>query len=525
MPVTQVPPTLRDHLMTEFRGFLCEKTDFLPFEHQAAWWATTDGLLLSDEEVDPHDPVPSMAVRLPDERVVHRRLIPRPQGRAKVIAELGAYKSGKSAGAGIWAAAFAAIPGATVYLVGIEYDMCTPEFEYLLDAICSERGLNQRYKSLQNRPKDGRLWLELDNGARFEARSWERSESLKGKEVDAYIYCEAYQLPGIECFTSVAQNLRVRQGYAVFPTTPDRPWVEVFHQHGHNNPEFPDWVCHCGIPAIVNPYSFDQAAMDRDKHLLTREKFSIAYLGKLGHYIGRVYDHQRGDRLLSVSEEPRLWHNTDRGAVRENFRLPHDWSIELGADTGTYCAAVIIGVSPEGRAYVLDEVTNYRYVANTTELDEASSIVRWSDAVRRMAALWQTRPIAWVDGNSQFKEECRHHGLHLLANKRGREARTEGARQYFQHDQIRLAPWLQIVPYELELARWPDTATAAGKYERLKVNDHALDCVEHVLSRHPHGRDQAPPPSFVPPGSIQWLGSPLRKARRPMAVDVHLGGG
>ena len=239
---------------------------------------------------------------------------------------------------------------------------------------------------------------------------------------------------------------------------------------------------------MVNPYSFNQKAMDRDKHLLTREKFSIAYLGKLGTYVGRVYNYQRGDRVMTLQNEPRFWQHVDRGAVRDNVRVPEDWTIEIGADTGTYCAAVVVGVSPTGRAYLLDELTNYRYVANTTELEADSSIVRWCDGLIRMAARWKTRPIAWVDSNSQFKRECLHHGVHLLANGQGREVRTEAARQYFQHDQIRLAPWLSMVPYELESAQWPDHATAAGRFERLKVNDHTLDCVEHVLSRHPRAR-------------------------------------
>ena len=523
MAAPTAPPALRDDLITAFRHFLCEKIGFIPFEHQAAWWAATDGDLLTD--IPPRSADRTIQVRLPDTTLVTRTLTPRPQGRAKVVAELGAYKSGKSAGAGIWAAAFAAVPNALVYLVGNEYDMCAPEFDYLLEALCGERGLNQGYRSLQNRPKDGRLWLELENGARFEARSWERSESLKGKEVDAYIYCEAYQLPGIECFTSVSQNLRVRQGYAIFPTTPDRPWVQVFHDHGHDHAGFPQWACHCGIHAQTNPYSFDQAAMDRDEQLLTREKFSIAYFGTLGDYVGRVYNYQRGTRALSLTSHPTLWHNHARGAVQENLKLPHDWAVTLGADTGTYCAAVVVAVSPEGTAYVLDERTNYRYVANTPELDDASSIVRWTDEVCRMAALWQTRPLAWVDSNSQFKQECRHHGLQLLANQRGREVRTEATRQYFQHDQIFLAPWLSLVPYELEAAQWPDQATAAGKYERVKVNDHALDCVEHVLSRHPRGQAPRTPRPLIPEaGTIQWYGSPLRKKVRRPPVDTHLGG-
>jgi len=509
--------------MTEFRGFLCEKIGFIPFEHQARWWATTDGCDLSEVPGDPSHP--SMEVRLPDGTLAQRELRPRVLGRARVVAELGAYKSGKSAGAGIWAAGFAAVPNATVYLVGNEYDMCAPEFEYILEALCSERGLNQAYQTLQNRPKDGRMWLELQNGARFEARSWERSESLKGKEVDAYVYCEAYQLPGIECFTSVSQNLRMRNGYAVFPTTPDRPWVQVFHDHGHGHEDFPAWVCQCAVPATVNPYSFDQAAMDRDRQLLTREKFSIAYFGKLGDYVGRVYHYQRGERTFGLTSHPRLWHNAARGPVRENLCIPPDWTIEIGADTGTYCAALVVAVAPDHTAYVIDELANYRYVANTTELDDNSSMIRWTDDLKRMAALWKTRPMAWVDSNSQFKVECLHHGVHLLANRRGREVRTEAARQYFQHEKIFLAPWLSMLPYEIESAQWPEKTSAAGKYERIKQNDHVLDCLEHVLSRHPRAREKPPdPPIQMSMGNVQWLGSPIRKRAKRTPDDSHLGG-
>ena len=519
MPVTAVPVPLRDRLMTEFRGFLCRQMGFVPFVHQAAWWATTDGYELTDVSV-PEGTPHAVYARSPDGTCDWFAQTPRVQGRARVVAELVAYKSGKSAGAGLWAAAFGSVPHARVYLVGNEYDMCAPEFEYLLEALCSERGLNQTPPSLQNRPKDGRLWLELENGARFEARSWERAESLKGKEVDAYIYCEAYQLPGIECYTSVSQNLRVRKGYAVFPTTPDRPWVGVFHEHGHDHADFPDWVCKCAIPATVNPYSFDQTAMDRDRTLLTREKFSIAYFGKLGDFVGRVYNYQRGDRQITVETHPALC--AADPVTRESLRPDPEWTVVLGADTGTYCAAVVMAVSPAGQAFVLDEVTNYRYVAHTPELDPSGSILRWVREVQAMARRWKTRPVAWVDANSQFKAECAHHGLHLMANHRGREVRTEAARQYFQHEQIWMAPWLQILPYELEHAQWPEKTSSAGKYERLKDSDHALDCIEHILSRHPRGRVAEPPPSLPALYQIQPLGEPLRRAKR-SPPDSHLG--
>ena len=56
MPVTAIPVSLRDQLMTELRRFLCEKMDFVPFVHQAAWWATTDGYELSETPVEAGTP-------------------------------------------------------------------------------------------------------------------------------------------------------------------------------------------------------------------------------------------------------------------------------------------------------------------------------------------------------------------------------------------------------------------------------------------------------------------------------------
>jgi hypothetical protein len=137
MASSTVPPVLRDRLITEFRRFLCDHINFVPFEHQADWWVTTDGYELTDSLADPESDEPSIQVCLPTGTIEQRRLVPRTAGRAKVVAELGAYKSGKSAGAGLWGAAFAAVPNALVYLVGNEYDMCAPEFDYILEALCS----------------------------------------------------------------------------------------------------------------------------------------------------------------------------------------------------------------------------------------------------------------------------------------------------------------------------------------------------------------------------------------------------
>ena len=57
MPAKTVPPALRDQIITEFRQYICDKINFVPFEHQAAWWATTDGYDLTALEADPATPL------------------------------------------------------------------------------------------------------------------------------------------------------------------------------------------------------------------------------------------------------------------------------------------------------------------------------------------------------------------------------------------------------------------------------------------------------------------------------------
>jgi hypothetical protein len=55
-------------------------------------------------------------------------------------------------------------------------------------------------------------------------------------------------------------------------------------------------------------------------------------------------------------------------------------------------------------------------------------------------------------------------------------------------DRLLFAPWLDLIPYEIEHAKWPDGTTGAGKFERIKEHDHSLDCVEHALSRRPRSK-------------------------------------
>jgi hypothetical protein len=498
----------RDLLITEFREAVCEQMEVAPFLHQRAVWCASDGV-----ELDGTEDANGLAIRNPDGTVIRAGYRPRPEGRARFLADLGAFKIGKSFGAALWASGFAAVPGARVNLVGLEYDICEPEFTYLIEFLLSERGMNLKADSVQNRPRDGKMHLDMSNGCQFTARSWERKDTLKGKEIDAYVYCEAYQLPGIECFTSFSQNLRARRGYAYFATTPDRPWIEQLHQMGHGFD--PEWHCTCSIGAEVNPFTFDAKAKERDSLLMTREKFEIHYNGRMGKFVGQVFPYQRGDRVFDHVSTPDLFPNGVTS--RETLRVPQNWELVSGADTGTHYSGLTVAFDPDGNAFVLEEFPNYRYVAGYIERDETLTIPSWCRSTASRIRQLGGRADFWADPNTQFKNEMRNYGVTLLPEKSMKETRTEITREYFQHGRIFLAPWLTVLPFELENAAWPEEASLSGKFERVKDRDHTLDCLEHILARRPFGKVAE---TSKPKGS--WAAAQgFRK--RSNAGNAHLG--
>lgn len=507
----RIPNELRDQAIALFRERVTDKMGITLFPHQASWWAASTGHVLERRLAEPGEP--SRRVKLPDESIEHWALTERPSGHARFIADLGAFKIGKSFSSALWATGFAAIPDARVSLVGLEYDICAPEFDYLCDFLLSEAGMGLKYDSLQNRPRDGKMWLDLVNGCRFEARSWERKDSLKGKEIDCYVYCEAYQLPGIECFTSFSQNLRVRRGYALFATTPDRPWVKLLHEMGHGAD--PEWHCTCGIDAAVNPYSYDATARVRDEKLMTREKFSIHYGGQLGDFVGQVFNYQKGEALATPERFPALF---DRAP--DDSRLPPGWVLISAADTGTFYTALSVAFSPEGDAVVMDEFPNYRYVAGEPERDEGITIPQWARGVERRITERGGRVQLWADRNSQFKRELAMYGIQLMPSTLPLETRTEITREYFQHGRVFLMPGLSVLPFELENAAWPDDTTAAGRFARVKDRDHTLDCLEHILSRRPTGSAKA-----ASAGGARWIDTFLGGSAKLKGApaDPHMG--
>lgn len=331
----------RDALVAQFRRKTYAACGFVPFPHQAEWQLASEGWQLIDRPPVAgdyyHDVLVTQASVTPGTFVVDRRIVndipcavvrrviqPRVGGTARILADLAAFKAGKSYGTAAWTSGFAILPDAKIHLIGAEYATAEPEFNYLADFLLSEapRGMNMKAAKFHNDKRAGRMIIKLKSGAEFEVKSWERKEGLKGKKITAYVYCEAYQLPGLEVYTSLSQNLREQHGWALFPTTPDRPWVGIFHDYGHGQDPF--WHCTCSVDARENPFTYDQKARDRDDPalggIMTRERYAIAWKGQLGKFVGRVYDFVRGDssKYFSPESHPHLWKRFDPDNVWNN---------------------------------------------------------------------------------------------------------------------------------------------------------------------------------------------------------------
>lgn len=173
-------------------------------------------------------------------------------------------------------------------------------------------------------------------------------------------------------------------------------------------------------------------------------------------------------------------------------------------------------------AFVVAEFPNYRYVGGEIEL-LGYSIPEWSREVLAEFKCYcpgKTKMDLWCDENSQFKSELKNYKLIARGNKRHITLRVEITREYVNNGRLHLAPWLSVLPWEMEHAAWPPESTSAGKFERLKTDDHTLDTVEHPLSRRPKHK------SMVESRSETFVQRHLRLNKRTdmgPTTDTHLG--
>lgn len=212
--------------------------------------------------------------------------------------------------------------------------------------------------------------------------------------------------------------------------------------------------------------------------------------------------------------------------TREDLNLPDYTTYVMGLHAGRFGSAVITGVLP-GKTpddletvLVLDEIPNYQYVGDGQLETLPLTTQQWGDlVVDRWKYFVPLRyPAPWVDPETKFTKELRRCKMRLRLNvKRSPELRTSITKEYFALNQIKLMPWLSVLPHELFTAKWPEDD--GGAAERETGKDFTLSALEHVLSRRPR------PKTKPTQARSSFLENYFREHKRPdmRRGDPHLG--
>lgn len=174
--------------------------------------------------------------------------------------------------------------------------------------------------------------------------------------------------------------------------------------------------------------------------------------------------------------------------LRARLQLPPETQFQLGAYVGRFSSAVILALLPDYPVLVVSEIPNYHYVGDGEIELSGMTTVEWGESVVRE---WRSfagkdaRCTAIVDPDTEFSKEMKRCKLHLRKNlKHGPELRVEVMREYFHENKIFLAPWLKILPYEIQAAKWPPEESVKFSV-RAPGRDYTLCSLEQVISRRP----------------------------------------
>lgn len=418
---------------------------------------------------------------------------------------LTAFKVGKSWSGGLIPAAVMMVPGVEVRFVGMEYVTTRNEFNYTQQFLFSEeQGLGlpdygqhktrfagvDGVSKFHKNPDKGDMLISLSNGSNLECRTYKdvsRQEMLKGEEIDLYMWAEYYQFEGIEAVVKLAQNLEIRKGKNLLPTTPDRAHIEDVKKLIESDDM--EWQGVFDVPRWKNPFAFSFSRMMKDQKNLTKQKWIISYEGRTGEYIGSTYNCAVGKQVFTVESHPELWKDPDAPdaivddsgrllVIPENLDIPIQWIRILGCDTGTHHGLVATVFDNKGNVFFLQEFGNYRYVGGKIDRIETitfpSSCEKMKLFIEMIGGHWKSA----ADWNSQYKGEYKNvMGDQLGRGEKNPGLRTERTREFFLDDRAWFSPFLVVLPWEIERARYPDGVK--GSPERVSDNDHHLDPAEH----------------------------------------------
>ena len=231
------------------------------------------------------------------------------------------------------------LEGQLYWLVGPDYDLCRPEFAYLIEALESLDAIETLAA-----PTGQSNRLMLRNGTLITTRSAQRAPRLAGQAPDGILGCEAAQL-SYEAYLRLSGRLAERRGWLWLSGTFEgsRGWyAEKFRAWQSDNP---DEAASFSIPSWSNRTLFPGGREDPEI-----ERLAVAYPSDL------FQERLGGVPCPPVSLVFREFHPA---AHVRTIKDPYESfdSIEIAVDPGYAGAYAVLAVAKRGEeVFVLDEV-------------------------------------------------------------------------------------------------------------------------------------------------------------------------
>ena len=282
------------------------------------------------------------------------------EARIRLIA--GGERAGKSRSAAMEVAG-RFLEGQLYWLVGPDYDLCRPEFTYLVESLESLDAIETL-----STPSGQSNRMTLRNGTVIATRTAQRALRLAGQAPDGILGCEAAQL-SYEAFLRLSGRLAERRGWLWLSGTFEgsRGWyAEKFRAWQTDNP---DQAASFSIPSWSNRTLFPGGREDPEIRRLETTYPSDLFQERFGGAPCPPVS------LVFREFEPAAHVRSIQDAY-ESFD-----NIEIAVDPGYAGAYAVLAVAQRGaEVFVLDEV--YMQYAMTSQVIEACKRRSWWPYVR-----------------------------------------------------------------------------------------------------------------------------------------------
>ncbi len=207
------------------------------------------------------------------------------------------------------------LPNKLWWIAGPEYESAAKEFRYIVDAfrklnIVNDKNIKNGSVKYADKPRNGNLCLVLPNGSQVIGKTCEKPSSLQGESLNGLLMSETAQIFDEQIWHRyLRETLSVRNGRAIFPTTPDvrAVWLRELWEDGEANPDGDIGCFHW--PITSNPqYPREKYERDLKRYGYDHPYFQEQNLGLWVYYSGRVYrEFQKETHVIEPFDIPNEW--------------------------------------------------------------------------------------------------------------------------------------------------------------------------------------------------------------------------